>query len=321
VVNPVAVRIAITGALGFIGSHLCERLAAAGHDLVGLDNLDETLYPAAVKRHTLAQLERLPHFSFLHGDVADQAACADLCAGAPDVMVHLAALAGVRPSLQQPLRYQRVNVQGTLQLLETCRTAGVRRLVFASSSSVYGAHAPVPFVETDPADRPASPYAATKRAGELLCSAYADLYGLGCIGLRFFTVYGPRGRPEMAIASFLRAIAAGEELPFFGDGTTSRDYTYIDDIIDGVVAALARVQEGGGFRVYNLGNSRPVTLAQLVELCERVLGRRARLRRLPLQSGDVPRTYADVTRAQVELGYAPRVPLEEGLARTAAAMA
>src|SRR5262249_17251391 len=233
-------------------------------------------------------------------------------------VVHLGAIAGVRPSLAHPLRYQRANVEGTLRMLEACRHANVLRFVFASSSSVYGAQSKIPFSEDAPCDRPASPYAATKRAGELFVSNYCDLYGLGAVALRFFTVYGPRGRPEMAVAAFARAIAAGEEILFFGDGTTSRDYTYIDDIVDGVVASMERTR--GGFRIYNLGNSRQILFPQLVATLEQALGKKARLKKLPPQPGDVPRTFADLARSSAELGYAPKVPLEEGIRRTVAWM-
>lgn len=307
-------RVLVTGAAGFIASHVVERLLARGDEVFGVDNFDETLYPAAIKERTVAELRGL---QFTRADFADPGVAEQLCAG-KDLVVHLGAIAGVRPSLLQPLRYQRANIEGTLRILEACRAHGTKKLVFASSSSVYGAQSKVPFSEDDPCDRPASPYAATKRAGELMVSTYADLYGLSATALRFFTVYGPRGRPEMAIASFARAIAAGEEIPFFGDGTTSRDYTYIDDIADGVVAAIDRVATG--FRIYNLGNSRPITLSQLVETLEKALGKKARLRKLPMQPGDVPRTFADLSRSSRELGYAPKVPLEEGIRRTVAWM-
>jgi len=227
--------------------------------------------------------------------------------------VHLAALAGVRPSIDRPLEYAAVNVSGTLNLLEACRAHGVTRFVFASSSSVYGAHSSVPFRENDPAVRPASPYAATKRAGELLCSNYSDLFGIDTCALRFFTVYGPRQRPEMAIHKFTRLIATGRPVPFFGDGQSARDYTFIDDIIDGVQAAVER--QPAGHTVYNLGGSRTTTLARLVELIAAALGREPILERQPDQPGDVPITFADVTRAGADLGYAPQVPIEDGSAR------
>jgi UDP-glucuronate 4-epimerase len=308
-------KLLLTGVAGFIGSHLAARLGARGDALVGLDNFDETLYPAALHRRNLLLVA--PLVDFTEGDLLDAALIERLfSAHRFDAVVHLGALAGVRPSLAQPKRYQRVNVEGTLNLLEACRAHGVTRFVFASSSSVYGAHNRVPFHEHDPAVRPASPYAASKRAGELFCSTYSDLFGIATSALRFFTVYGPRQRPEMAIHKFARLLLDGRPLPFFGDGTSARDYTYIDDIIDGVVAAIdACGRAGAVHRVYNLGGTRITTLARLVELLEAGLGRRALLDRQPDQPGDVPITYADITEAARDLGYAPKVAIEEGIGR------
>jgi UDP-glucuronate 4-epimerase len=316
-------QILVTGAAGFIGSSLSERLVARGDEVVGLDNFDTTLYATAIKRRNLAErLQADPRFRFIEGDFLDEPLVDRLVGARPDVVVHLGALAGVRPSLEQPKRYQRVNVEGTLNLLEACRAHGVRRFVFASSSSVYGARSrerAVAFREDDPAVRPASPYAATKRAGELLCSNYSDLYGIATPSLRFFTVYGPRQRPEMAIHKFTRLIAQGRPVPFFGDGESARDYTFIDDILDGVIASIDRssalVGDPEAHRVYNLGGSRTTTLARLVALIEEALGRKAILDRQPDQPGDVPITFADVTRASVDLDYAPRVPIEDGIVR------
>lgn len=307
-------RVLLTGIAGFIGSHLARRLLDRGDEVVGLDAFDETLYPAALHRANLATLAPHPRLRFVEGDLLDAPHVERLVAEQPDVVVHLAALAGVRPSIQAPKRYQRTNIEGTLNVLEACRKSGVRRLVFASSSSVYGARSEVPFRERDPADRPASPYAATKRAGELLCANYAELHGLGATALRFFTVYGPRQRPEMAIHKFARLILDGKPVPLFGDGSTARDYTYVDDIIDGVVAAVDRCAPGA-YRVYNLGGSRTTTLKRLVELLEEGLGRRATVEWHPDQPGDVPITYADVDLAAAELGYAPQISIEEGLRR------
>jgi UDP-glucuronate 4-epimerase len=306
-------KVLLTGVAGFIGSHLATRLLARGDELVGLDAFDETLYPAALHRRNLAVVER--QIEFHEGDLLDQPLIDRLFATHRfDVTVHLAALAGVRPSLQQPKRYQRVNIEGTLNLLEACRAHAVRRFVFASSSSVYGAHNRVPFHERDPAVRPASPYAASKRAGELFCSSYSDLFAIATTALRFFTVYGPRQRPEMAIHKFARLIHEGRPLPFFGDGGSARDYTFIDDIIDGVVASIDGCA-GGIHRVYNLGGARTTTLARLVELLEQALGKRAILDRQPDQPGDVPITYADVSDAARDLGYAPKVSIEDGIGR------
>jgi UDP-glucuronate 4-epimerase len=313
------VRILLTGAAGFIGSSLAARLLQRGDEVVGLDNLDETLYPAAVKERNLAALSPDPRFRFVRGDFLDEALCDALVGARPDAVVHLGALAGVRPSLAQPKRYQRVNIEGTLNLLEACRAHRVGRFVFASSSSVYGAHSPVPFREEDAAVRPASPYAATKRAGELLCSNYSDLYPIATVCLRFFTVYGPRQRPEMAIHKFTRLIDEGRPVPLFGDGSTARDYTFIDDILDGVVASIeataAPPWRDGRYRVYNLGGSRTTTLQRLVELIEAALGKRATIERQPEQPGDVPITFAAVERAAAELGYSPKIGIEQGVAR------
>jgi UDP-glucuronate 4-epimerase len=312
------VRILLTGAAGFIGSSLAARLLDRGDTLVGLDNFDETLYPAAIHEENLAPLLDRPGFRFVRGDLLDERLAGELVAARPDAVVHLGALAGVRPSIAQPGRYQRVNIEGTLHLLEACRSSRVERFVFASSSSVYGAWSPVPFHEDDPAARPASPYAATKRAGELLCSNYADLFPITAISLRFFTVYGPRQRPEMAIHKFTRLIDEGLPVPLFGDGGTARDYTYIDDILSGVIAAIdatarPRPEWGGRHRIYNLGGSRTTTLSRLVELIESALGKRAIIDRQPDQPGDVPITYADVSRAAAELAYTPTTPIEEGI--------
>ena len=308
-------RVLLTGIAGFIGSHLGARLLARGDELIGLDAFDETLYPAALHERNLATLAGDPRLQLVRGDVLDAPLIDRLLEERrPDVVVHLAALAGVRPSIAQPRRYQKVNIEGTLNLLEACRAAGVRRFVFASSSSVYGARSNTPFREDDAADRPASPYAATKRAGELLCANYSHLYEIATTALRFFTVYGPRQRPEMAIHKFARLIERGEPVPLFGDGSPARDYTYVDDILDGVIASIDRCT-GGVHRVYNLGGSRTTTLAELVRLLEVALGKPARLERHPDQPGDVPITFASVERAQRELGYAPKVPIEEGIAR------
>jgi UDP-glucuronate 4-epimerase len=320
------VRILLTGAAGFIGSHLAERLLGRGDEVVGLDNFDETLYPVAIKHENLARLTGHRGFRLVHGDLLDERLIDELVGARPEAVVHLAALAGVRPSLREPKRYQRVNIEGTLNVLEACRAHGVRRLVFASSSSVYGAVdngarglPPRAFHEDDPAMRPASPYAATKRAGELLCSNYSDLYGIGIASLRFFTVYGSRQRPEMAIHKFTRLIHEGRPVPLFGDGASARDYTYIDDILEGVMGALEHTAVLAGLRdrhrVYNLGGSRTVSLARLVELLEDALDQRAIIERHPDQPGDVLLTFADVSRAASELGYAPRVPIEEGICR------
>lgn len=308
-------KILLTGTAGFIGSHLAERLLAEGHEVVGIDCFDTYLYDAETKIANVAPLQGHPRFSLVTGDILDRKLVADL-AHDKDLVIHLAALAGVRPSIEDPPRYARTNVEGTMNVLEACRLGSVRRLVFASSSSVYGSRDPasIPFCEDDPCLVPASPYAATKRAGELLCRTYRDLYQIGIASLRFFTVYGPRQRPEMAIHKFTRAIATGAPLTMFGDGESARDYTYIDDIIAGTCAACQKVAPGD-YSIYNLGGSRTTTLARLVQLIGEALGETPRLVHAANQAGDVPITCADVSLAQRELGYEPRVPIEEGIRR------
>lgn len=308
-------KILVTGAAGFIGSYLAARALDEGHEVVGLDAYDETLYDRATHVANAQTLEGRARWRLVEGDLLDAPLVTSLVRGC-DVVVHLAALAGVRPSLAQPARYMRVNVEGTTNVFEACVAAGVKRVAFASSSSVYGARSDIPFRESDPALEPASPYAASKRMGELLASTYRDRHGLGISSLRFFTVYGPRQRPEMAIAQFARKILRGEPITLFGDGTSARDYTYVDDIVDGTWAAAQRVMPGE-LNVYNLGGTRTTTLARLVELISGALGKQPVIQRAPDQPGDVPITCADVSRAHAELGYAPRVPIEDGIARVA----
>ena len=301
----------VTGAAGFIGSHLCERLTSQGWDVAGLDNFDP-FYSEEVKRKNIAGLVSSGKFELVEGDIRD-AECVRsiLGAGDIDIIVHLAAKAGVRPSIEDPLGYQDVNTTGTMVMLESAAKNGVEKFVFASSSSVYGNNEKVPFSETDNVDFPISPYAATKKAGELLCHTYSHLYGIDMTCLRFFTVYGPRQRPDLAIHKFARLIEAGEAIPVFGDGSMRRDFTYIDDIVDGVVAAMERCS---GYEIYNLGESRPVRLDELIAAIEKALGKKAIINRLPEQPGDVKQTYADVTKAQKELGYSPKTEVSTGLA-------
>lgn len=301
----------ITGGAGFIGSHLAERLLAAGAGVRVLDNLDP-YYDVRQKQANLARLAELggDRFAFLQGDLRDAAACRDAVQRVRAV-VHLAALAGVRPSIQDPVRYMDVNVTGTQTLLTQIEDRSVV-FVFGSSSSVYGGNVKVPFAESDNVDAPISPYAASKKAGELIVHAWHRLRGNPVACLRFFTVYGPRQRPEMAIHQFARLITDGKPLPFFGDGSSRRDYTYVDDIVAGVTAAIAPPRP---FAVYNLGGSTTTSLAELVAHLERALGRQAVLQRLPDQPGDVPITYADVALAERELGYRPRVGVAEGIDR------
>lgn len=313
-------HIVVTGAAGFIGSHTCERLVATGHRVTGIDAFDAYLYPAAIKRAVAAELGRLPRFRLIEADICDAGAVADAIDDQVDVVCHLAALAGVRPSLEQPLRYLRTNIEGTGVILERMRAVDRRRLVFASSSSVYGAkpgadlRQVAAFEESDPCLTPASPYAATKRMNELQLSAYRDLFGLGVYALRFFTVYGPRQRPEMAIAKFTAAIARGVPVTLFGDGQSRRDYTYIDDIVAGTVAAIEAVQPGC-YELVNLGGTHTISLRDLIELIEGVVGKRAVIDWQPYQPGDVPVTYANIDRARRLLGYQPATRPEVGIAR------
>ncbi len=305
-------KILVTGGAGFIGSHLCETLLARGDEVVALDNFDR-FYDRAVKESNLAGARRHPAFRLIEGDIRQATDLDRACtAFRPEAVVHLAALAGVRPSVLEPERFADVNLAGTTQVLEALRRHGIGRLVFASSSSVYGNNEKVPFAEDDPVDYPISPYAATKRAGELLAHSYHHIFGLAVNCLRFFTVYGPRQRPDLAIHKFARLLAAGRPLPVFGDGTTSRDYTFIDDIIAGVVAALDRPR---GFRIYNLGESQTVTLRELIDRLAAGLGVTPQLEHQPPQPGDVERTFADISRARTELDYRPRVKIADGIPR------
>jgi UDP-glucuronate 4-epimerase len=308
-------RVLVTGAAGFIGSHLCQRLCARGDEVVGVDNFDP-FYPRAIKEQNLAQLRTSKAFAFAEGDIRDAAVLSRSFGGArPDVVVHLAALAGVRPSLAEPARYADVNLVGTQRVIDAARAARVPRFVFASSSSVYGLDSQPPFKESDPCLKPLSPYASTKRSGELLLFAAHHLYGLDVTCLRFFTVYGPRQRPDLAIHKFGRAIAAGQPILLFGDGSSSRDYTFIDDIVDGVVASIDEPVAAPGYRTYNLGGSRPTTLLALVDLLAQALGKKPIVEWQPEQPGDMKRTLADLTLSARALGYAPKISIEEGIAR------
>lgn len=304
--------ILVTGGAGFIGSHLCEALLQRQHKVVALDSFDD-FYEPAVKRTNLAKCDGAADFSLVEGDIRDTDTIDTLLhEHGVDVIVHLAARAGVRPSIEQPVLYQDVNVGGTAVLLEAARLHGVRKFIFASSSSVYGNNKKVPFAESDNVDFPISPYAASKKAGELLCHTFHHLYGMDITCLRFFTVFGPRQRPDLAIHKFARLIEAGRPIPVFGDGTMMRDHTFIDDIVDGVLRAI---DQCAGFAIYNLGNSHPVSLADLIAAIEQALGKKATIDRQPPQPGDVDRTFADASRARKELGYVPRTALADGLHR------
>jgi len=303
-------KIVVTGGAGFIGSHLCEALRRDGYKVIALDNFDD-FYDPAVKRRNVAGLIEDPDFEIAEGDIRDEEAVDAVLGSGVDAVVHLAARAGVRPSIEQPLLYQDVNLRGTNVLLEACRKHGIERFVFASSSSVYGNNKKVPFAESDNVDDPISPYAATKKAGELLCHTYNHLFGTAITCLRFFTVFGPRQRPDLAIHKFARLIEAGKPIPVFGDGSMMRDFTYIDDIVSGVIRALERC---AGYHIYNLGHSDPVKLSDLISAIEQALGKQAQIERLPLQPGDVDRTYADLTLSRAELGFEPTTDLHTGLA-------
>ncbi len=310
--------ILLTGAAGFIGSHFAERLISRGHDVIGLDLFD-AFYDPAIKEANVRRIRDLGgSFTLIRGDIRDGELLREL-PDSIDSIVHLAARAGVRPSIADPLLYTDVNVRGTQELLHLADQRGIRRFVFASSSSVYGNNEKVPFSEDDRVDHPISPYAATKKAGELICHAASHLQGMDCICLRFFTVYGPRQRPDLAIRKFARKVLTGEPIPRFGDGSTARDYTFINDIVDGIESALAwtsRVGSSGGagrFEVVNLGESRTITLNRMIQVVGEVFDRIPHVEEHPEQPGDVARTFADVSRARDLLDYAPNTEFEDGM--------
>jgi UDP-glucuronate 4-epimerase len=303
-------RVLVTGGAGFIGSHLSDRLLDEGCRVVALDNFDDFYDPLA-KRHNIEPASRRPDYRLVEGDIRDSDCLDGLFAEEPfDTVVHLAARAGVRPSIEDPVLYTSVNLLGTTAVLEACRRHRISRLIFGSSSSVYGNNRKVPFSEDDPVDRPISPYGATKKAGEVLCHAHHHLFGLQVACLRFFTVYGPRQRPEMAIHKFARLLAAGEEVEQYGDGSSARDYTYVGDIVEGVVRAARACS---GYHVWNLGGSQTTKLETLVSKIAQKLDVEPRIARRPHQAGDVDRTWADVSRAQRELGWSAKTDIDRGL--------
>jgi UDP-glucuronate 4-epimerase len=305
-------RVLVTGGAGFIGSHLLEALLARGCDAATVDNFDD-FYSPAIKRRNFEEVSRRGSVRLFEADIRDAPALQKVFeATKPEVVIHLAARAGVRPSIEQPVLYEAVNVGGTVNLLTRARDFGVRKFIFISSSSIYGATSRVPFVEDQVEMRPVSPYAATKLAGELMCFTYSHLFQLPVVCLRIFTVYGPRQRPDLAIHKFAALIEAGKPIPLFGDGSTSRDYTFVDDIVAGILAAVNYQTQ---FHVFNLGNSHPCKLSELVQLLENALGRRATVKSLPPQPGDVPITWSDISKARRLLGYEPRVPLSSGIER------
>ena len=305
-------KLLVTGGAGFIGSHLSEALVAAGHELVILDDFND-YYDPAVKENNLAGLKG--KVEIVRGDISDDAVIVDTFTRHHfDGVFHLAARAGVRPSIANPRLYFNTNMDGTLNLLEACRHNSVKFFVFASSSSVYGVNTKVPFSETDLIARTISPYAATKLAGEQMCSNYAHLFGLRCMCLRFFTVYGPRQRPDLAISKFTAALLAGLPIDRYGDGSTARDYTYVDDIVRGILAA-ADYTEKSSFDIFNLGGAATTTLNELIGIVEKAVGNPAEIRQMPDQPGDVPRTYADVSKAETLLGYHPQTAIREGITK------
>jgi UDP-glucuronate 4-epimerase len=305
-------NIAVTGGAGFIGSHLVRILLERGERVVVIDDFND-FYDPGLKRDNLIGLDSDPNFKLHQVDIRDRASVEEvLIAEVPDVVCHLAARAGVRPSIEDPLLYEEVNCMGTLNVLEAVKAAGLKNFIFASSSSVYGINSKVPFSEQDPITAPISPYAATKRAGELISFTYSHLYGIPVTCLRFFTVYGERGRPEMAVARFTRLISEGREVPVYGDGTAKRDFTYIGDIMRGLVTA---VYKRFPYEIINLGGSHSIEVLRLISIIEEKLGKRARINYLPPAPGDVPVTHADVTKAKKLLGFEPEVAIEEGIER------
>lgn len=301
----------VTGGAGFIGSHVCERLLHSGHHVWAFDDLND-FYSPKLKQQNIRELQSLAKpFEFVRGDITDRPALDEVFGSVKfDQVIHLAARAGVRPSLDNPALYQRVNIEGTANLLEAARRVNVRKLTIASSSSVYGVNSKVPFAESDPVNHPISPYASSKLACEALGHVYHHLYGMDIAMLRFFTVYGPRQRPDLAIHKFAKLISAGKPIPVFGDGSTARDYTFVSDTVDGVMACT---DKEFGYEIFNLGESETVTLKRLIELLEKALERKAVIDRQPAQPGDVPITYADVAKARTRLGYNPYIKIEQGI--------
>lgn len=299
----------ITGGAGFIGSHLVERLLLHGHKITVFDDFND-YYDPAIKRGNVALV--LDRINLIDGDIRDAALVERaFAAGSFDCVVHLAARAGVRPSISEPKLYFTTNIDGTFNLLDACKYHKVPRFIFASSSSVYGVNKKVPFAEFDSIERTISPYAATKLAGEQICSNYSYLFGIRCVCLRFFTVYGPRQRPDLAISKFANQILKGEKIDQYGDGSTARDYTYIDDIVNGIVAACS--YDGSMFEIFNLGGSATTQLSELIAIIELETGKKARIKLLQDQMGDVPLTYADIRKSSEQLGYKPSTSIREGI--------
>ncbi len=307
-------KILVTGGAGFIGSHTCEHLLTLGHQIVALDNFD-SFYPKARKRRNVETAQKHENYKLVEGDFGDRLAVSKLLEAEKfDVVLHLAAQAGVRPSIHDPLKYERTNVRNLIAMLEAMRDHGPRKIVASSSSSVYGNATPVPFREDAPCMQMLSPYAASKRAAEIFLGTYAGLYDFKITVVRPFTVYGPRQRPDMAISSFAEKLLLNEPITLYGDGNSSRDYTYVSDIVDGLAAAVEKVD--ASYTVYNLGGDAPVSLSDLIAKLETIIGRKAQIQRMDLPPGDVQRTAADISKARKELGFAPKVSLQEGLEKT-----
>lgn len=300
----------VTGGAGFIGSHVIEALLKENWKVTTIDNLDP-FYDIEYKLFNLSQLNKYENFTFVNGDIRDAVFLSSELRDNYTVIIHLAAKAGVRPSINSPVEYQEVNVRGTQNLLEFARERQIEQFIFASSSSVYGVNTEVPWRESDYVLQPISPYASTKVSGELLGHVYSHLYKIRFIGLRFFSVYGPRQRPDLAIHKFTRQILQGEPIPVFGDGSTYRDYTYVDDIVQGVIASV--YYTGSRYEIINLGNNLTISLSEMIDSLEELLHKKAKIQRLPMQPGDVPMTYADVSKAHSLLGYTPHTSFKEGL--------
>lgn len=326
----------VTGGSGFIGSHLIERLLRNGHSVINIDNFDN-FYSYQIKiKNTLESIGKNPDFEFsgketdiqhltslshsdqyslYYQDIRNKKALENIFKDHPiDMVIHLAALAGVRPSIEKPLEYEEVNIRGTMNLWELCKEFNIKKFICASSSSVYGNNEKIPFAETDNVDNPISPYAATKKCGEILGHVYHELYHIDIIQLRFFTVYGPRQRPDLAIHKFTKLISEGQEIPFYGDGSTARDYTYIDDIIDGILkSALYLETHSKVYEILNLGENQVITLSEMVTIIEQALGITATKKILPMQPGDVTKTNADITKAKALIGYKPDTDFQNGI--------
>jgi UDP-glucuronate 4-epimerase len=315
-------KILVTGAAGFIGYHLSKRLSSAGFQVIGIDNLN-SYYAIQLKKDRLAELKHFSNFEFIHQDIVDQTALLQLCQQEKfSYVIHLAAQAGVRYSIENPQSYIDSNLIGFFNILEACRQYPVKHLIYASSSSVYGGNKKLPFSEQDSVDHPFSLYAATKKSNELLAHSYAHLYQIPCTGLRFFTVYGPYGRPDMAMYQFTKAIIEGAPIKLFSHGKHLRDFTYIDDIIDGITALLDcaptnvdNAETQAPWKIYNIGNENPVTLMEYVHLIEKHVGKKAILELHPPQPGDMPNTHADMTALNERIGFKPIISLDEGIER------